>query len=69
MHLYENIKPLFKNKPLLIVLNKIDLVKMNELQQDKKKELVNWLTVNDFKYTEISALEKDGTEKVKEIAC
>lgn len=65
MHLYENIKPLFKNKPLLIVLNKIDLVKMNELQKDKKAELEKWLNTNSFKYTEMSALEKDGTEKVK----
>jgi nucleolar GTP-binding protein len=51
MHLYENIKPLFKNKPLLIVLNKTDLVKMNELQKDKKTELEKWLNTNSFKYT------------------
>ena len=69
MHLYENIKPLFKNKPLLIVLNKIDLVKMNDLQKDKKAELEKWLNTNGFKYTEMSALEKDGTERVKEMAC
>ena len=69
MHLYENIKPLFKNKPLLIVLNKIDLVKVSELNVQKRTELEKWLKTNDFKYTEMSALEKDGTDRVKEMAC
>lgn len=42
---------------------------MNELRKEKKQELENWLNMNGFKYTEMSALEKDGTEMVKEMAC
>jgi nucleolar GTP-binding protein len=36
LNLFNNIKVLFTNKPLLIVLNKIDIKRLDELPEDKK---------------------------------
>ena len=44
--LFNNIKPLFKNKPLIIVLTKIDLKKFEDLPKEKKK------LIDDLKNTE-----------------
>ena len=33
--LYKNIKPSFSNRPIVIVINKIDVVKPDELPEDK----------------------------------
>ncbi|PVD37279.1 hypothetical protein C0Q70_04276 [Pomacea canaliculata] len=38
-HLFESIKPMFANKPLLIVCNKIDVIGINELPAEKQKIL------------------------------
>lgn len=35
-HLFESIKPMFANKPLLIVCNKIDVIGINELPAEKQ---------------------------------
>ncbi|OWR50690.1 putative Nucleolar GTP-binding protein, partial [Danaus plexippus plexippus] len=35
--LFESIKPLFSNKPLIVVLNKMDVIKPEELAPNKKK--------------------------------
>ena len=37
--LFNSIKPLFSNKPLLVVLNKTDIVKLEELSEEKKELL------------------------------
>ena len=37
IELFNNIKPLFTNKPLIVVLNKIDIVKPEELTDDKQQ--------------------------------
>ena len=34
--LFDNIKPLFVNKPLMVVYNKIDVVQLDELPLEKK---------------------------------
>jgi nucleolar GTP-binding protein len=33
VYLYESIKPLFANKPLMIVINKVDTVKLDEFDE------------------------------------
>ena len=39
MELFSGIKPLFANKPLLVILNKIDVLRPDELSE-KRKELI-----------------------------
>lgn len=36
MKLFDNIKALFANKPLVVVANKTDIKKIDELPQEKK---------------------------------
>ena len=42
IELFNNIKPLFTNKPVIICLNKIDIVSVAELPEEKRK-LINSL--------------------------
>ena len=37
MELFNGIKPLFANKPLLVILNKIDVVRPDEFSEEKKE--------------------------------
>ena len=37
--LFNNIKPLFANKPLMICVNKIDVLQIEDLPEDKKVRL------------------------------
>ena len=37
--LFTSIKPLFANKPLLVVLNKVDIIRPEELSEEKKELL------------------------------
>ncbi|XP_073237388.1 GTP-binding protein 4-like [Porites lutea] len=37
MELFNGIKPLFVNKPLLVILNKIDVLRPDELSEEKKE--------------------------------
>ena len=37
--LFENIKPLFTNKPIIVCLNKIDIVNVDDLPEEKKNLL------------------------------
>ena len=39
IELFNGIKPLFANEPLLVILNKIDVIRPDELS-DEKKELI-----------------------------
>ena len=37
IELFNGIKPLFANKPLLVILNKIDVLRPDELSEEKKE--------------------------------
>ena len=37
--LFQNIRPLFTNKPIIVCLNKIDIVAVDDLPEEKKKLL------------------------------
>jgi len=69
IHLHSNIKPLFKNKAVIIVLNKTDLRKVNELTSSNKKLLEGWLADNGYPHFEVSALNKEGTDQLRDMAC
>ena len=37
IELFNGVKPLFANKPLLVILNKIDVLRPDELSEEKKE--------------------------------
>lgn len=68
VHLYESIKPLFANKPLLVVLSKSDVVKLAELPADRR-EAFKPFEKEGVPLVEMSSLTGDGVMQVKTDAC
>ncbi|XP_006823902.1 GTP-binding protein 4-like [Saccoglossus kowalevskii] len=66
--LFKNIQPLFANKPLLIILNKIDVVKPEELGDDEKKLLSDFQTEG-IPVLPMSTVTEEGVIDVKTEAC
>jgi len=69
IHLFNSIKPLFSGKPLLIVCNKIDVMKWEELSDDKRQALEQLSSDGTAQLIQMSTLTELGVSKVKEIAC
>ncbi|XP_067871070.1 nucleolar GTP-binding protein 1 [Heterodontus francisci] len=68
LELFRNIQPLFANKPLLIVANKSDVKKIDELSEEQKKIFADF-TAEGITVTETSTLTEEGVIKVKTEAC
>jgi len=66
--LFESIKPLFANKPLLVVVNKIDVVRLDELKDDQKLLMKKFLDDN-IPLLEMSTFTEEGVVNVKTEAC
>lgn len=66
--LYRNIKPSFSNRPIVIVINKIDVLKPEELPEDKKKVIEEFQAEGE-PILEMSTLTEDGVMAVKTEAC
>nr|XP_026488730.1 nucleolar GTP-binding protein 1 [Vanessa tameamea] len=82
--LFESIKPLFSNKPLIVVLNKMDVIKPEELSPNKralieeleanctKGNVVNADTNSELKTVPVmrmSTMTEEGVQEVKIEAC
>ncbi|XP_059475500.1 nucleolar GTP-binding protein 1 [Neocloeon triangulifer] len=65
--LFESIKPLFANKPLIVAFNKIDVTPLSSLDDDRK--LVLEQLIKDNKVMEMSTLTEQGVIEVKTEAC
>ncbi|XP_027696859.1 nucleolar GTP-binding protein 1 isoform X2 [Vombatus ursinus] len=68
LELFKNIKPLFANKPLIIVANKCDVKRISELPEDDQKIFVD-LQAEGLPVIETSTLTEEGVIKVKTEAC
>uniref|UniRef100_A0A8C4Y818 Nucleolar GTP-binding protein 1 n=1 Tax=Gopherus evgoodei TaxID=1825980 RepID=A0A8C4Y818_9SAUR len=68
LELFRNIKPLFANKPLIIVANKCDVKRISELPEENQKMFEN-LQAEGFPVIETSTLTEEGVIKVKTEAC
>nr|CAD7448236.1 unnamed protein product [Timema bartmani] len=66
--LFESIKPLFTNKPLIVVLNKTDVVKLADLTPERRAALET-LEADKVPMMEMSTLTEDGVMEVKTEAC
>jgi len=66
--LFESIKPLFTNKPLMVVLNKTDIIKLEELK-DEQKSIIQKFLDDDIPVLEMSTISEEGVMEVKTEAC
>lgn len=68
MKLFESIKPLFANKPLTVVANKSDILRLDELSPEKQA-LLKSLEDKDVPVLEMSTITDFGVMDVKIQAC
>lgn len=66
--LFESIKPLFANKPLTVVMNKADVLRVEELPEEKRTILKS-LEANEVPVLETSTITDVGVMDVKIQAC
>lgn len=66
--LFNNIKPLFANKPLLVVANKIDVIRIEELEPNKKK-FFDEFEQDSIPVLCMSTLTDEGVMDVRSQAC
>ena len=68
LSLFDSIKPLFTNKPTFIVLNKIDIVRPEELDQSIRDELAQ-LEAKGTTILSMSTVTEEGVSSVKTATC
>ncbi len=68
IELFNNIKPLFANKPIIVALNKVDIVSPQELREDAK-ELLAQFERDDIPVMPMSTMTEEGVVDVKMRAC
>uniref|UniRef100_A0A8C6PNV4 Nucleolar GTP-binding protein 1 n=1 Tax=Nothobranchius furzeri TaxID=105023 RepID=A0A8C6PNV4_NOTFU len=68
LELFNNIRPLFTNKPLIIVANKCDVKKISELSEENQKIFADF-TAEGIPVIETSTLTEEGVMQVKTEAC
>ena len=68
LELFNNIKPLFANKPLMVCVNKIDVLKLDELTEDKRNIFEEFKSEN-IPVLQMSTLTEEGVYEVKSEAC
>jgi len=69
LSLFESIKPLFTNKPLVLVANKTDVIKLEDLDDYKKSLISRVEEENNIKIIPMSTITEFGIVDVKEKAC
>ncbi|XP_018331683.1 nucleolar GTP-binding protein 1 [Agrilus planipennis] len=67
--LFESIKPLFANKPLVVVANKIDIVKLDDLAPQRRALLKEIEENPEIPLLEMSTVTEQGVMEVKIEAC
>uniref|UniRef100_A0A452F4M4 Nucleolar GTP-binding protein 1 n=1 Tax=Capra hircus TaxID=9925 RepID=A0A452F4M4_CAPHI len=68
LELFRNLRPLFVNKPLIVVANKCDVKRISELSEDNQKIFLD-LQTEGFPVVETSTLTEEGVIRVKTEAC
>ncbi|TIC42964.1 hypothetical protein E3Q08_02532 [Wallemia mellicola] len=67
--LFSSIKPLFANKPVSIVFNKIDVTTFDDLTEEKKKAVQEVLADGDVKDMKLSCMSEEGIMDVRNQVC
>ncbi|XP_065666797.1 GTP-binding protein 4 isoform X2 [Hydra vulgaris] len=68
IELFNSIKPLFLNKPIIIALNKVDIIGIDDLPQEKKN-LLSQFQEEGIPVIPMSTISEEGVMNVKVEAC
>ncbi|PSS25644.1 hypothetical protein M430DRAFT_39699 [Amorphotheca resinae ATCC 22711] len=69
MQLFQSIKPLFANKLVFIVINKIDVTRPEDLDEETQAQLQALLKPGDVEMLQLSCTTSEGVQEVKNAAC
>jgi nucleolar GTP-binding protein len=69
MQLFKSIKPLFSNKLVFIVINKIDVTRPEDLDAETQAELQSLLKSGEVELLQASCNTQEGVQEVKNAAC
>lgn len=69
VQLFNSIKPLFANKPTFLVINKIDVAKLDDLDDERAALVRGLLLDGHVKVAQISTFTDEGIMELKENAC
>jgi nucleolar GTP-binding protein len=69
MQLFQSIKPLFANKLVFIVINKIDVTRPEDLDEETQAQLQALLKSGDVELLQLSCTTAEGVQEVKNAAC
>lgn len=69
VELFNNIKPLFANKPIMVALNKIDVTTPQELREEAKELLATTFESSGIPLMPMSTVTEEGVVDVKTRAC
>jgi len=67
--LFHSIKPLFLNKPVILVINKIDIVRLADLSPDNRAFVDTILEDKTVTVVEASTYSEEGIMNVRNVAC
>lgn len=69
MQLFHSIKPLFANKLVFIVINKIDITRPEDLDEETQAQLQDMLKSGNVEMLQLSCTTSEGVQDVKNAAC
>lgn len=69
LQLFQSIKPLFTNKLVFIVVNKIDILRPEDLDAENKEKLDTILKDGNVELLQLSCTTSEGVTEVKNAAC
>lgn len=69
INLFKSIKPLFANKQVFIVLNKMDLKTLEDLEPEMQAELQDLVKSGNIELLRASCATQDGVQEVKNVVC
>jgi nucleolar GTP-binding protein len=69
IQLFKSIKPLFANKIVFVVINKIDVRRREDLDQETQEQLQSILKSGEVELLQLSCNTQEGVQEVKNAAC
>ena len=69
IQLFKSIKPLFANKLVFVVINKIDVMRPEDLDTETQEQLQSILKAGDVELLQLSCTTSEGVMQVKNAAC
>lgn len=67
--LFQSIKPLFTNKPVLLVINKIDIIRLSDLSPENRAYVETITSDPSITVVEASTYSEEGVMNVRNTAC